>query len=111
MSEEGLLKILKKIVMDLGNTVLIDRYLYLVKELDSNEKKASYLLELAKVLREQGNKTQLMMDKTLKKAMEYANTKKIKNVIIIGDEEVSSQKIKIKNMDTGKEKELFLKDL
>jgi len=49
-----------------------------------------------------------MMDKTLKKGLEYANSKDIQNVIIVGEKEVSSKKYKVKNMKTGKEKELVL---
>jgi len=80
---------------------------YLVLSLDQDKE----TIKVADLLRDKGNKTQLMMDKTLNKALEYANTKKAKNVIIIGEEEVRSGKINIKNMETGKERELLIKDL
>jgi histidyl-tRNA synthetase len=37
------------------------------------------------------------------KALEYANSKKIQKVIIIGNEEIKNKKLKLKNMETGKE--------
>ena len=43
-----------------------------------------------------------MVDKTLNKALEYANAKNIQNVVVIGDEEVGSKKYQVKNMQTGK---------
>ena len=43
------------------------------------------------------------MNKTLKKALEYANTKKIKNVIIIGEEEVKERSVTIKDIKDFKQ--------
>ncbi len=68
-------------------------------------------IQITEKLREKDNKVQLMMDKSPSKAMEYANTKKIENVIFIGEEEVKSKKFKIKNMKTGKENTLSEKEL
>ena len=59
-------------------------------------------INIADKLRNKGNKTQLMVDKTLNKALEYANAKNIQNVVVIGDEEVGSKKYQVKNMQTGK---------
>jgi len=45
------------------------------------------------------------------KALDYANSYSIGYVIFVGEEEVKNDKYKIKDMDSGKEKEIGLKDL
>lgn len=80
---------------------------YLVLSLDQDEDS----IKIATILRDKGSKVQLMMDKTVKKGLEYANSKKISNVIIIGENEVNTGKIKIKNMITGNEEEVEIKNL
>jgi len=80
---------------------------YLILSLDQD----SEAIKIANTLRKKDKKVQLMTNKTLKKALDYANSKKISNVIIVGEEEVSSGKIKIKNMNSGKEKQILTKDL
>lgn len=45
------------------------------------------------------------------KALDYANSKNIKYVIFIGDEEAKKDKIKLKDMDTGKEKIISEKEM
>ena len=68
-------------------------------------------IQLAQCLRENGSSTQILLDKSLKKALEYANVKKIQKVIIIGENEVKGKKYKVKDMVSGKEKEMSEKDL
>jgi histidyl-tRNA synthetase len=45
------------------------------------------------------------------KALDYANSYDIKYVIFIGEEEIKRRKLKIKNMDTGKETEMSFNEL
>jgi histidyl-tRNA synthetase len=45
------------------------------------------------------------------KALEYANSYNIKKVIFLGEKEVKSKKLKIKNLETGKEKSVAKKSL
>jgi len=45
------------------------------------------------------------------KALDYANSNQIQIVIFIGEEEAKQKKVKIKNMDTGKEKLISISDL
>lgn len=47
-----------------------------------------------------------MNDKKLKAKFKYADKLEIPYVIVIGDDEISSNKIKLKNMKTGEEKEI-----
>ena len=63
-------------------------------------------ISLAEELR--GNKisVSLLLDKTIQKAMEYANSKEIENVVFVGKDEVSQNKFKMKNMESGEEKVL-----
>ena len=51
-----------------------------------------------------------IMGRSLAKQMSYANTINAKNVIIIGDEELKTGKIKIKDMKTGKEKTVNMEE-
>ena len=45
----------------------------------------------------------------MKKQMSYANAKKIPFVVLVGDEEMSQNKLTLKSMDTG-EQVLFTKE-
>ena len=40
--------------------------------------------------------------------MKYANKLNCKNLIVIGEDEIKTNKAKIKNMETGEEKEIEL---
>jgi len=72
---------------------------YLIVSLEQDKE----AIKVANKLRNKNNSVQLMLDKTIKKGLEYANSKNISNVIIIGTEEVKSGTYKVKNMKTGKE--------
>ncbi|MGN1096522.1 MAG: His/Gly/Thr/Pro-type tRNA ligase C-terminal domain-containing protein [Christensenellales bacterium] len=45
------------------------------------------------------------MNKSVKAQMKYANKIEAKSVIVVGDDEISSRKVRIKNMQTGEETE------
>lgn len=61
-------------------------------------------LKMVTTLRREGIKADIDMTKRkLKKSLDYANKEKIPYVIILGAEEVQSQIVKIKNMETGQE--------
>lgn len=63
-------------------------------------------MKLATNLRANGIKTQIYLEeKKLKAKMKYADKLKIPYVIVLGDEEIQTGKIKIKNMKTGEETE------
>lgn len=87
--------------------VNIDFIDYLVLSLNEDKK----AIAIAEDLRKKGKKVQLMIDKTLKKTLEYANSKKIKNVIFVGEQEKNKGFYKVKDMQSGEEKELSEKDL
>lgn len=73
-----------------------------------NTKKESLLV--SKSLRDRGFNVELeMSNKRIGKALDKANKENIRNVIIIGEEEVSNNQYKIKDMQTGQERvETFL---
>lgn len=75
---------------------------YLVISLDQDKE----AIKVTNKLREKTANVQLLMDKALKKALDYANSKEISKVIIIGEKEAKEKKYKVKNMKTGKEKEV-----
>ena len=64
-------------------------------------------LRLATELRNLGINTEIYLnDKKLKSKLKYADKLKIPYIIVIGDDEIENKKIKLKNMQTGEEKEL-----
>lgn len=68
-------------------------------------------IELAEKLRKNNKQTILLTNKSVSKALDYANSKLIQNVIILGDKEAKKSKYTLKNMKTGKEKLTSLKDI
>ena len=63
-------------------------------------------IKVATSLRKKGINTEIFLnDKKLKAKMKYADKLKIPYVIVIGEDEVKSGKFKIRNMETGEEKE------
>ncbi len=69
----------------------------------NQDKKA---IEIAGKFREKGTSVVLLTDKSPSKALDYANSKGIPEVLMIGENEVKSEKFKVKNMKSGKEKEV-----
>lgn len=64
-------------------------------------------ITLATKLRNVGINTEIYLnDKKLKAKFKYADKLEIPYVIIIGEDEIKTQTIKLKNMTTGEEKEL-----
>ncbi len=63
-------------------------------------------IELASQLRSLGISTEVYLnDKKLKAKMKYADKLKIPYVIVIGEDEITSGTVKVKNMETGEEKQ------
>ncbi|MDO8497606.1 MAG: His/Gly/Thr/Pro-type tRNA ligase C-terminal domain-containing protein, partial [bacterium] len=78
---------------------------------------SSDLLELsfktANSLRSQGINTLIYPDENAKldKQLKYANKKQIPYVVIIGPEEKANNKVKLKNMKTGEQKEITVVEI
>jgi len=64
-------------------------------------------IKIASMLRDKGDAASIYYGKP-SKALEYANSWNIKQVIFVGAEEVKKKKFKVKDMVTGKEKLLTL---
>jgi len=47
----------------------------------------------------------------MKKQMNYANKRQISHVVLVGDKELKSNKYSLKNMTSGKQQSLTLKEL
>ncbi len=67
-------------------------------------------INLANKLRSNDINTNIMFGK-ITKALDYADSYKIQNVIFVGVEELKKKKFKLRNMKTGKEEYLSEKDL
>lgn len=66
-------------------------------------------IEIATKLRQNGINTEIYLnDKKLKAKMKYADKLKIPYVIVVGEDEIETGIVKVKNMETGKEEELDL---
>jgi len=85
--------------------VNIDKPDYLI--ISINQDSAS--IKLAEKLRKAG-KTCFILDK-ISKALEYANSNNIPQVIFLGEKEAKKNKIKIRDMKTGKEKLINKREL
>ena len=76
------------------------------------EKEEAYCLPLVSQLRKSGINTELYPDQAkLKKQMIYANKKNIPYVILAGEEEVNSNTMTIKNMNTGEQNRISVLEL
>lgn len=61
-------------------------------------------IELASDLRKEGINTEVYLnDKKIKAKFKYADKLKIPYVVVIGEDEISSNTVKVKNMETGEE--------
>lgn len=66
-----------------------------------------YCVEVMRCLQEKGNRVTVYFEEdSLKKKMNYANKIGVSNVILIGEEEVEKNEVKIKNMDSGESKSM-----
>ncbi len=68
-------------------------------------------LKLAKTLRKNNISCVVNLDKSVGKALEYANAYKIEYALFIGKEEITKKKFKIRNMNSGEESLLTEKSL
>lgn len=95
LNELGLIKAEKSSMSDI-----------LIVPMTSNLEKP---IELASKLRALEINTEVYLnDKKLKAKMKYADKLKIPYIIVIGDDEITSNKVKVKNMKTGEETEVAL---
>ncbi|MCI8383934.1 MAG: histidine--tRNA ligase [Clostridia bacterium] len=65
-------------------------------------------IALASQLRNLGVKTEIYLnEKKLKTKFKYADKLKIPYVIVVGEDEITNHKLKVKNMETGEEQEVI----
>ncbi len=71
-----------------------------------------YIYKVFNILKELNLRINIcFMDKGFKQKIRYAERLNNKYAIIIGDDEVNNNSVSIKNMESGDQKEVFLKDL
>ena len=69
-------------------------------------------IQIATELRKKGISTEVYLnDKKLKAKMKYADKLEIPYVIVVGEDEINSGIVKIKNMKTGEEKETSIQNI
>jgi len=101
-------------IQSTGLSFGLERLSSLIKAIDKKEKylivslkQDKEAIKLANNLRKQGKIASIYYGKP-SKALEYANSYQINNVIFAGAQEIKKKKFKIKDMKTGKEKYLTL---
>ena len=81
---------------------------YIAKATENN----LFVIQLAESLRNKGLKVETdLVGRSLKAQFKYADKLNAKNVIVIGDDEISSRQITVKNMMTGEQKVVSIEDL
>lgn len=76
------------------------------------EEELRYALKWAKALREKGITVEVYPEPTkMKKQMGYADAKQIPFVAIVGGDEMAQNKVMLKNMASGEQKQVTLKEL
>ena len=100
--------------------VLLDQGLFPEAELNSlsvlavnfGEREARYALKVVTALRERGVSAELYpANAKLKKQMSYADSRKAKFVLLIGEKEMDSGQIAVKDMIRGNQQEMTLDEL
>jgi histidyl-tRNA synthetase len=75
------------------------------------EETYDHAISIAKVLRDNNINCSLnLTDRNLRKQLDYANSMNFKYAIIIGKDEIKENKVKVKDLLTGKEEVLNIKD-
>jgi histidyl-tRNA synthetase len=73
---------------------------------------SEYAFRILEILRSMGVRTEFYPEAVkIKKQISYANTRRIPYVIIPGDDEMKANKITIKDMNSGEQEKIPLKDL
>src|SRR3989344_8373930 len=102
----GVDRLVNFIQIELGKTG-VDVYLANV-----DEKSREKCMELAKQLREIGVNVEYdVMQRPLVKQLDYVNSRGIKYAIVVGEKETKSGVVKLRNMQSGSEKEIEVRNL
>ncbi|MEX2380284.1 MAG: histidine--tRNA ligase, partial [Vicingaceae bacterium] len=76
------------------------------------EKEESYVLPLLQKAREKGIRAEIYPESAkMKKQMKYADQKNIPYVLVVGDEEMKSGQLSLKNMKTGEQEKIDFNEL
>ncbi|MFZ8787189.1 His/Gly/Thr/Pro-type tRNA ligase C-terminal domain-containing protein, partial [Thermocrinis sp.] len=105
-----------------GFAVGVERLAMLVKELPQRqalymviplgEDAVGYALKVCELLREKGKRVELSYKRAgLKKQLELANKLKVDYAVIVGEDEMKEESLSIKNLHTGEQVKLNLKEL
>lgn len=77
-----------------------------------NDEVRDAAINAAKIIREEGISVETdLMNRNLRKQMDYINARNIPFAVIIGPREVAENRIVLRDMATGKEDKIFLKDI
>ena len=104
---ERIIEIIKEQNLIQTPTTVVEVYL-----LSINKKMIPKAIKIANNLRESGFKCEIdLMDRGISKQLEYASSKGIPKVIIVGPKDLAKRKVTIKDMKTGKEEKVNVYDI
>ena len=76
------------------------------------ETEQAHCLKFLKEIRANGISSEIYPSSAkMKKQMKYANDRKVKHIALVGDEEIAEGVIKLKDMESGEQKSVSLKEL
>ncbi len=76
------------------------------------EKESAYCMKVLQNLRAKGIRTELYPDAAkMKKQMKYANDKNIPFVVMVGEDEMNSGQLSLKNMESGEQSKVSVEEL
>ena len=80
--------------------------------IDFGEKETAFCIPLIAQLRKAGIKTEIYPDAVkMKKQMSYANAKQIPFVVLVGENEMNTGKVTLKNMSTGEQMQVGVDEI
>ena len=103
---------LKRVEQELTNYIKIASKKTKVLFVNFGEKEEAYCLPVLAELRKNGINSEIFPDSSkMKKQMNYANKRKVPFVVLVGEQEMNSNTYTLKNMVSGIQEALNLKDL
>jgi len=105
-----------------GISLGLDRIVSFIKDFKNSEKRVfvasvsnslrERALEISQELRRKGIVSDIdLMERNISKQLEYADSLKYPNVVIVGPKELEKDSVKLRDMKTGKEKLIKIKEL
>jgi histidyl-tRNA synthetase len=97
---------IERLILLLNNEIVVDEDIIAIIPVTENEN--LYAFSLVNKLREQGKSVEYIYGNKFKKRMEKLNKTNANFLIIVGEDEIKNNALKIKNLKTGEEKDFYV---